>query len=70
MHEAYDIHGVQEKWLPIWDELTPFRSGRPDDKRPKKYCRFKKLGIKYIDYKDPEFLKKKINWHCICPQHK
>ena len=37
MHEAYDIHGVQEKWLPVWDELAPFRSGRPDDARPKKY---------------------------------
>ena len=37
MHEAYDIHGVQEKWLPIWDELAPFRSGRADDPRPKKY---------------------------------
>ena len=22
----------------------------------KKYCRFKKYGIKYIDYKDPDFL--------------
>lgn len=31
------------------------------DKRPKKYCRFKKLGIKYVDYKDPEFLKKFLN---------
>jgi len=31
------------------------------DKRPKKYCRFKKLGIKYIDYKDAEFLKKFLN---------
>jgi small subunit ribosomal protein S18 len=31
------------------------------DKRPKKYCRFKKLGIKYIDYKDGEFLKKFLN---------
>ena len=28
------------------------------DTKKKKYCRFKKLGIKYIDYKDPEFLKK------------
>ncbi len=37
MHEAYDIHGVQEKWLPVWDELAPFRSGRADDPRPKKY---------------------------------
>jgi small subunit ribosomal protein S18 len=26
-----------------------------------KYCRFKKLGIKYIDYKDPEFLKRFLN---------
>jgi small subunit ribosomal protein S18 len=30
-------------------------------KRPKKYCRFKKLGIKYIDYKETEFLMKFIN---------
>ncbi|WNJ16718.1 30S ribosomal protein S18 [Pontibacter sp. G13] len=27
----------------------------------KKYCRFKKAGIKYIDYKDPEFLLKFLN---------
>ena len=27
----------------------------------KKYCRFKKAGIKYIDYKDPEFLLKFVN---------
>ena len=25
--------------------------------KKKKYCRFKKNKIKYIDYKDPEFLK-------------
>ena len=31
------------------------------DKKRKKYCRFKKSGIKYIDYKDPEFLKKFLN---------
>ena len=37
MHEAYDIQHVQEKWLPIWDQLAPFRSGRADDSRPKKY---------------------------------
>ena len=24
------------------------------DVKKKKYCRFKKSGIKYIDYKDPE----------------
>ena len=31
------------------------------DKRLKKYCRFKKYRIKYIDYKDVEFLKKFLN---------
>jgi len=34
---TYDVHAVQEKWLPIWDELAPFRSGLADDPRPKKY---------------------------------
>ena len=29
--------------------------------RKKKYCRFKNAGIKYVDYKDPEFLKKFLN---------
>ena len=27
----------------------------------KKYCRFKKMGIKYIDYKDATFLLKFVN---------
>ena len=27
----------------------------------KKYCRFKKSGIKYIDYKDADFLLKFVN---------
>lgn len=31
------------------------------DTKKKKYCRFKKSGIKYVDYKDPEFLKKFLN---------
>ncbi|MDE6294496.1 MAG: 30S ribosomal protein S18, partial [Muribaculaceae bacterium] len=31
------------------------------DTKKKKYCRFKRSGIKYIDYKDPEFLKKFLN---------
>ena len=31
------------------------------DVKKKKYCRFKRSGIKYIDYKDPEFLKKFLN---------
>ena len=29
--------------------------------KKKKFCRFKKSGIKYIDYKDPSFLKQFIN---------
>jgi small subunit ribosomal protein S18 len=29
--------------------------------KKKKYCRFRKNGIKYVDYKDPEFLKKFLN---------
>lgn len=31
------------------------------DVKKKKYCRFKKLGIKYIDYKDADFLLKFVN---------
>ena len=27
----------------------------------KKYCRFRKYGIKYIDYKDPDFLLQFVN---------
>jgi len=37
MHEAYDFQGIQDKWLPVWDQIEPFKSGRPDDPRPKKY---------------------------------
>ncbi|MGI4884484.1 MAG: 30S ribosomal protein S18 [Janthinobacterium lividum] len=33
---------------------------KPVDTR-KKYCRFKKNGIKYVDYKDPNFLLKFVN---------
>ena len=29
--------------------------------KKKKYCRFKKAKIKFIDYKDPVFLKKFLN---------
>ncbi len=31
------------------------------DQQKKKYCRFKKNGIKYIDYKDENFLLKFVN---------
>ncbi len=37
--------------------LTPIQI----DVQKKKYCRFKKSGIKYIDYKNPDFLKKFVN---------
>jgi len=29
--------------------------------KKEKYCRFKKSGIKYIDYKNPDFLIKFVN---------
>ena len=38
--------------------LTPLNI---DNSTVKKYCRFKKYGIKYIDYKDPEFLLQFVN---------
>ena len=38
--------------------LTPLNI---DNTTVKKYCRFKKYGIKYIDYKDPAFLLKFVN---------
>ncbi|MEQ8715781.1 MAG: 30S ribosomal protein S18 [Cyclobacteriaceae bacterium] len=31
------------------------------EQQKKKYCRFKKNGIKYIDYKDANFLLKFVN---------
>ena len=30
-------------------------------KNKDKYCRFKKMGIKHIDYKDPDFLIRFLN---------
>ena len=32
-----------------------------DVKTGKKYCRFKKMKIKYVDYKDPDFLMRFLN---------
>lgn len=37
--------------------MNQIRSG----KTRKKYCRFKRAGIKHIDYKDPDFLLKFVN---------
>lgn len=38
--------------------LTPLNI---ETQKQKKYCRFRKSGIKYIDYKDPDFLMKLVN---------
>ena len=38
--------------------LTPLNI---ETNKTKKYCRFKKSGIKYIDYKDADFLLKFVN---------
>ena len=38
--------------------LTPLNI---ETNKQKKYCRFKKSGIKYIDYKDPDFLLQFVN---------
>ena len=37
MSSEYNVSSLQEKWLPIWDELKPFNSAKPADERPKKY---------------------------------
>jgi leucyl-tRNA synthetase len=33
----YDPARLQAKWMPIWDELQPFRTSTEGDKRPRKY---------------------------------
>ena len=38
--------------------LTPLNI---ETNKTKKYCRFKKSGIKYVDYKDADFLLKFVN---------
>ena len=34
---GYDHESIQNRWLPVWDEVAPFRSGITEDQRPKKY---------------------------------
>ncbi|WP_344368732.1 leucine--tRNA ligase [Agromyces tropicus] len=34
---TYDFAAIQAKWLPVWDELEPFRAAQPGDTRPRKY---------------------------------
>ena len=38
--------------------LTPLNI---ETAKVKKYCMFQKSGIKYVDYKDPDFLMRFIN---------
>ncbi len=35
--DVYDVQQIQDRWLPVWDELQPFRSGDPHDVRDKMY---------------------------------
>ena len=50
--EHYGVRGVPLSWLMSY--LT-------NTKQVVKYCRFKKNGIKYIDYKDASFLLYLVN---------
>ena len=47
--------GKKEGEIPY---LTPLNI---DTSTQKNYCRFKRTGIKYVDYKDPDFLLKFVN---------
>ena len=47
--------------MPASREDVKFLSNPKIGLRNKKYCRFRKFGIKYIDYKNAEFLLKFIN---------
>ena len=42
-------------------EDIKFLSNPKIGQKRKKYCRFKKFGIRYIDYKNPEFLSQFVN---------
>ncbi len=42
-------------------EDIKFLSNPNIGKMRKKYCRFKKFGIRHIDYKDPDFLAQFLN---------
>ncbi|MET1000161.1 MAG: class I tRNA ligase family protein, partial [Marmoricola sp.] len=34
---GYDVHATEAKWLPVWDELDPFRAD-DDSPREKRYA--------------------------------
>ncbi|MCL6538079.1 MAG: leucine--tRNA ligase [Acidothermus sp.] len=38
MSDTYDFRAIQDRWLPVWTELDPFRaSDDPDDPRERRY---------------------------------
>jgi leucyl-tRNA synthetase len=37
MSEAYDPHGIVDRWLPVWERLRLFAAGGPEDDRPRRY---------------------------------
>jgi len=43
------------------DKSIKFLNAPKIGQNRKKYCRFKRTGIRYVDYKDPEFLLKFVN---------
>jgi len=44
-----------------YDPNVKFMTPQNVEPQKKKYCRFKKSGIKYIDYKDEKFLMRFVN---------
>jgi len=42
-------------------EVIKFLSNPKIGGKRSKYCRFRRYGIKYIDYKDPDFLEQFVN---------
>jgi small subunit ribosomal protein S18 len=46
--------------MPSRDDIKFLSNPKIGNKRDK-YCRFKRFGIKYIDYKDPDFLLQFVN---------
>lgn len=36
-NETYDFRVIQERWLPVWEELQPFVAANGDPSRPHKY---------------------------------
>ena len=37
LSDSYDFRAIQDRWLPVWDELRPFEVGTEETGRPRKY---------------------------------